>query len=67
MAKVLLNGETREVGEGLSVAGLLDASAYAGRRVAVEINREIVPKSQHAVRIVRDGDRIEIVQAMGGG
>jgi sulfur carrier protein len=67
MAKILLNGEPREVDEGLSVTSLLDASAYAGRRVAIEINREIVPKSQHALRIVRDGDRIEVVQAMGGG
>jgi sulfur carrier protein len=67
MVKILLNGEPREVTEGLSVGALLDDSAFARRRVAVEINREIVPKSQHAERIVRDGDRIEIVQAMGGG
>jgi len=67
MVQILLNGEPREVDQGLSVAVLLDASAYAGRRVAVEINREIVPRSQHAQRIVRDGDHIEIVQAMGGG
>ncbi len=67
MAQILLNGEPREVDDGLNVAALLGASAYAGRRVAVEINREIVPKSEHAQRIVRDGDRIEIVQAMGGG
>jgi sulfur carrier protein len=67
MVKILLNGEPREVAEGLSVGALIDNSAFARRRVAVEINREIVPKSQHAQRIVRDGDRIEIVQAMGGG
>jgi sulfur carrier protein len=67
MAKILLNGEPREVDEGLTVTRLLDASAYAGRRVAVEINREIVPKSQHAQRIVHDGDHVQIVQAMGGG
>jgi sulfur carrier protein len=67
MVKILLNGESREVAEGLSVGALLDDSDFARRRVAVEINREIVPKSQHAQRIVRDGDRIEIVQAMGGG
>jgi sulfur carrier protein len=67
MVKILLNGESREVAEGLSVGALLDDSDFARRRVAVEINREIVPKSQHAQRIVRDGDRIEVVQAMGGG
>jgi sulfur carrier protein len=67
MAKILLNGEPREVSDGTSVGALLDATSYAQRRVAVEINREIVPKSLHAERIVHDGDRIEIVQAMGGG
>jgi sulfur carrier protein len=67
MAKILLNGEAREVEEGLSLGALLDSAHYAKRRIAVEINREIVPRSQHAQRIVRDGDRIEIVQAMGGG
>ena len=67
MMKVLLNGEPREVAEGLSLRALLDASPYAQRRIAVEINREIVPKSLHAERVLCEGDRIEIVQAMGGG
>lgn len=64
---VLLNGEPHEVAEGLSLRALLDASPYAQRRIAVEINREIVPKSQHGERVLREGDRVEIVQAMGGG
>ena len=67
MIKILLNGTPREVAADLSVGGLLDAEGYAQRKVAVEVNREIVPKSLHARRIVRDGDRIEIVHAIGGG
>ncbi len=46
---------------------LLAEAGYAQRRVAVEVNREIVPKSEHARREIRDGDHIEIVQALGGG
>jgi sulfur carrier protein len=65
--KVLLNGEAREIAEGLSLRALLEASPYAQRRIAVEINREIVPRSRHAERVLREGDRIEIVQALGGG
>jgi sulfur carrier protein len=65
--KILLNGEPRDVDEGLSLGALLDATPYGQRRIAVEINREIVPKSRRGEHILREGDQIEIVQAMGGG
>jgi sulfur carrier protein len=67
MVKIVLNGALREVAANLSVGELLDAEGYAQRKVAVEVNREIVPKSQHAQRILSEGDRIEIVHAIGGG
>jgi len=67
MVKILLNGTPREVAANVSIGELLDAEGYAQRKVAVEINREIVPKSLHAQRTVHDGDRIEIVHAIGGG
>jgi len=67
MVKILLNGAPRDVTANVSVGELLDAEGYAQRKVAVEVNREIVPKSLHAQRIVREGDRIEIVHAIGGG
>ena len=67
MTKIQLNGMERELAEPISIADLLDANGYAGRAVAVEINREIVPKSMHALHLVRDGDQIEIVHAIGGG
>jgi sulfur carrier protein len=67
MAKIQLNGMSRELAEPISIAALLDANGYAGRAVAVEINREIVPKSLHAQRLVHDGDQVEVVHAIGGG
>jgi sulfur carrier protein len=65
--KVVLNGEPREIAAGSSIRVLLDAADYGQRRVAVEVNRSIVPRSRHAEHVLQDGDRIEIVQAMGGG
>ena len=67
MIDIVLNGEPMQVSEGLSVGALLASTDRAERRVAVEVNREIVPRSQHASRVLQDGDRVEIVQAMGGG
>ena len=62
-----MNGKPCQVADDASVAALLTATDYAQRKVAVEINREIVPRSQQAERRLRAGDRVEIVQAMGGG
>jgi len=67
MPAIHLNGKPQAIGDRVSVAALLDTNGYARRAVAVEINREIVPKSAHAERLIRDGDRVEIVEAMGGG
>jgi sulfur carrier protein len=65
--KLLLNGETREFEGPLTVAGLLGAIGLADRRVAVELNQAIVPRGRHATQALADGDRIEIIQAIGGG
>lgn len=65
--EVQINGETRQVPEGTDVAQLLQQEGLAGRRIAVEINREIVPRGRFAARRLRPGDRIEIVHAIGGG
>ena len=65
--KVLLNGETREFPDPLTVAGLLDAIGLGERRVAVEVNLAIVPRGRHATQSLAEGDRIEIIQAIGGG
>jgi sulfur carrier protein len=65
--KVLLNGEERQFPGLLTVAALLAELGLAGRRVAVEVNREIVPRSRHGEHVLRDNDRIELVRAIGGG
>ena len=65
--KIVLNGHDREIDAATSLTGLLESTGYAQRRVAVEINREIVPRSQYPARMLEPGDRIEIVQAIGGG
>jgi len=67
MTKIELNGAAHVLEQTTSLAALLAAHGYAGRPVAVEINREIVPRSLHAQTLIHDGDRIEIVHALGGG
>lgn len=67
MISIVVNGEGRTVDDGLSVAGLLASLGLAGKRVAVELNREIVPRSCHGSTPVQPGDEVEIVQAIGGG
>ena len=67
MTQIELNGTPQLLAQETSVAALLRANGYANRPVAVEINREIVPRSQHEHRLLRDGDHVEIVKAMGGG
>jgi len=67
MPDLKINGETRHFPDPLTVAGLLDQLGYAGKRIAVERNGEIVPKSQHATTALAAGDQLEIVVAVGGG
>ncbi|WP_445939702.1 sulfur carrier protein ThiS [Pseudomonas sp.] len=64
---VQLNGEAFELPDGTSVAELIDRLDLAGRRVAVELNLDIVPRSQHATTALREGDQVEVVHAIGGG
>lgn len=62
-----VNGETREIPDGTTVADLLRDLGLAGRPVAVERNLEIVPRSAHGSEALAAGDRIEIVTMVGGG
>ena len=64
---ILLNGEPVELPATLDVAGLLVHLGLGEKRVAVEVNREIVPRSAHAGRALCEGDAVELVHAMGGG
>ena len=64
---ITLNGEARECAPGTSVTSLLESAGYTGKRVAVEVNLDIVPRSEHATHLLADGDKVEIVHAIGGG
>ena len=65
--EITLNGQTQTLDAALTVAALLERQGLAGKRVAVERNGEIVPKSRHAATQLEAGDRLEIVVAVGGG
>jgi len=67
MQTITLNGETHRIDRAATVAILLENLGHTGKRVAVEKNGEIVPKSQHSTTPLSEGDRIEIVVAVGGG
>jgi sulfur carrier protein len=64
---IVLNGSPRAIPAACTVAGLLREAGHGERRVAVEVNGEIVPRSAHDSRLLAEGDRVEIVQALGGG
>ncbi|PHX52189.1 thiamine biosynthesis protein ThiS, partial [Pseudomonas syringae pv. syringae] len=64
---IQLNGEPFELPDGETVAALLTRLDLAGRRVAVELNLDIVPRSQHVATVLSEGDQVEVVHAIGGG
>jgi sulfur carrier protein len=65
--EIRLNGERHALSGHVTVAELLAAHGHAGKRVAVERNGEIVPRSRHDSTVLQPDDRIEIVVAVGGG
>ena len=67
MLRITVNGEERETPPDTSVAALIEQLDLSGRRVAVEVNREIVRRADHARHVLAAGDRVEIVTLVGGG
>lgn len=67
MPEIKINGETRQIPDALTITGLIDQLGYTGKRIAVEKNGEIVPKSQHPTTVLAADDQLEIVVAVGGG
>jgi sulfur carrier protein len=65
--KLTINGETQDFADGLTISGLVEALGLHPKKVAIERNLEVVPKSLHRETVLADGDRIEIVQFVGGG
>lgn len=64
---ITLNGEPRTLAASTNLMQLLQAEGLAERRVAIEINGHIVPRSRHVEQALVEGDRVEIVHALGGG
>ncbi|MET0919222.1 MAG: sulfur carrier protein ThiS [Burkholderiales bacterium] len=64
---VTINGEPRQFESAVSLAQLLERLDLAGRKIAIDRNGEIVPRSRFGEQTVDDGDRLEIVVAVGGG
>lgn len=65
--EILLNGQPKTLPDSISLATLIDQLGFAGKRIAVERNGEIVPKSTYATVLLASADRLEIVVAVGGG
>ena len=65
--QLTVNGEARSFPDGLTVRGLVEALALTDGPVAVERNREVVPRAEHAATVLCDCDVIEIVHLVGGG
>jgi sulfur carrier protein len=65
--KIYVNGEPREVLEGCTAEQLIGLLELTGRRLAMEVNRELVPRSTFATHRLQGEDRVEIVHAIGGG
>ena len=64
---ISLNGEQKTVEPDLTLAQLIEQLGLTGKRLAAEINHEIIPRSAHSSHVLKDGDVLEIVHAIGGG
>ena len=64
--QIILNGESRN-STAKTILELISELGYTDKRIAIELNGEIVPKSQHAITPLNEGDQLEIVVAVGGG
>jgi len=65
--QIIVNGSTTEISDGLDMTGLVEQLDLAGRRIAVEVNQELVPRSRFDGYRLAAGDRVEIIHAVGGG
>jgi sulfur carrier protein len=64
---IRLNGEPRQIPDDSTAAALIALLELSGKRLAMEVNREIVPRSDYASHRLQEGDEVEIVHAIGGG
>lgn len=64
---ITLNGAKQQIAEDINISALLDSLELTSKRLAVEVNEEVIPRSHHEQFRLNDGDRVEIVHAIGGG
>lgn len=64
---IYINGQAHEYASSTSVADVISAVGFSGKKIAVELNKEILPHQQYATQLLQPGDRLEIVHAIGGG
>lgn len=64
---IVVNGDPREVPDSMPMAALVEALGLTGQRIAVEVNEALVPRSTFDSHRLAPGDRVEIIQAVGGG
>lgn len=67
MIEIILNGQPHQLNESISISNLLSQLELQNKRLAVELNNELIPKGQHATHYLKAGDKLEIVHAIGGG
>ena len=67
MITITVNSEPQQLSQTCSLADFLIEQGLTGKRLAVELNRQIVPRSQHTDQMLSDGDKMEIIHAIGGG
>jgi len=65
--KIILNGNELDLAENATLQTLIEQQGLAGKRLAAEVNLEIIPKAEHANYTLREQDKVEIVHAIGGG
>lgn len=64
---IQLNGDLKQVDDNLTAAKLVDTLGLQGRRIAIEVNREILPRSHYESYQLKENDKVEIIHAVGGG
>ena len=67
MISVQINGEEKVFGEVVSLDRIIESLALQNKKIAVEINKHIIPRSEYTKTLIKSGDSIEIVGAVGGG
>ncbi|WP_455223430.1 sulfur carrier protein ThiS [Kaarinaea lacus] len=65
--KIQLNGDTQQFEDNLTAAQLVEKLGLQGRRIAMEVNQEIVPRSSYETYQFKENDKVEIIHAVGGG